>query len=286
MAKITTSIPSNTHKKLITMDISFETTHSKKPVIIFCHGFKGFKDWGGWSLMANEFAVLNMVSVNMNFSHNGTTPDDPLNFSDLEAFGNNNYGKELDDIKTVVDWIINKPEVFPEEETDHGKIALIGHSRGGSMALLASMENPNINVVVSLAPIFNPIERILNTDLDKWKSDGVIFIENSRTNQKMPLYYQFYDDIINNKDRYNLPEKIKHLNKPALIIHGSKDPTVDLNDSIKLKEKNNQIKLEIIEGANHVFGMTHPIESDSLPVHMKLALKHIVDFLNPLRYKK
>ncbi|WP_435524823.1 hypothetical protein [Chryseobacterium indoltheticum] len=37
-------------------------------------------------------------SVKFNFSHNGTTVEDPENFADLEAFGNNNYSKELSDL--------------------------------------------------------------------------------------------------------------------------------------------------------------------------------------------
>ena len=26
-----------------------------KPLVIFCHGYKGFKDWGAWNLMAEAF---------------------------------------------------------------------------------------------------------------------------------------------------------------------------------------------------------------------------------------
>ncbi|MCX2742709.1 alpha/beta fold hydrolase [Mangrovivirga sp. M17] len=286
MAKITTTIESNTPDKPILIDVCYESSHKPKPVIVFCHGFKGFKDWGGWRLMAEEFASLDLVSVNFNFSHNGTTPEDPMNFGDLEAFGQNNYGKELDDINRVIDWITNLPSEIPKEEIDPSKIAIMGHSRGGAMTLLAAIENPNINLAAALAPVYNPVDRMPTDNIEKWKKDGVVYIDNARTGQKMPLYYQFYEDTQLNKERYNLPERISKLNKPALIIHGSADPTVDYKGSVKLRELNDSIQLEIIEGADHVFGMSHPYPDKPLPAHMKSVMKNVVEFLSPLRLKK
>ncbi|QCK14518.1 alpha/beta hydrolase family protein [Mangrovivirga cuniculi] len=286
MAKITTTIESDTPDKPIAIDVCYESSHKPKPIIIFCHGFKGFKDWGGWNLMAEEFSSLDLVAVTFNFSHNGTTPEDPLNFGDLEAFGNNNYGKEINEINKVVDWISNYPAEIPKEEIDPSKIAIMGHSRGGSMALLAAIENADINIAIALAPVFNPIERMPSDNIEKWKEDGVVYIDNARTGQNMPMYYQFYEDTQLNKERYNLPEKIAKLGKPVLIIHGSDDPTVDYKGSLKLRKLNDSIKIEIIEGANHVFGMSHPYLDKTLPNHMKTVMKNVVDFLSPLRLKK
>jgi hypothetical protein len=28
----------------------------KRPLVIFVHGYKGYKDWGAWDLMAEKFA--------------------------------------------------------------------------------------------------------------------------------------------------------------------------------------------------------------------------------------
>lgn len=33
-------------KKPILYDLSFENTLGPIPIVIFCHGYKGFKDWG------------------------------------------------------------------------------------------------------------------------------------------------------------------------------------------------------------------------------------------------
>ena len=91
------------------LDVFYLQNGEKKPVVIFCHGFKGFKDWGHFNLVGERFAEEGCVFVKFNFSHNGTTPEDPLNFTDLKAFGNNNFSKELEDLAF--------PYVYPDEAT-------------------------------------------------------------------------------------------------------------------------------------------------------------------------
>ena len=66
-------------------------TIDSKNLVVFCHGFKGFKDWGPFNTMAKSFANENFFFLKFNFSHNGTSVDDPCNFIDLESFGNNNF---------------------------------------------------------------------------------------------------------------------------------------------------------------------------------------------------
>ena len=36
--------------------------------------------------------------------------EDPIDFPDLEAFGNNNFSKEVDDLGSVIDWVCNNNE--------------------------------------------------------------------------------------------------------------------------------------------------------------------------------
>ena len=68
-----TNIPvkSSIHNKPIVSDIFYNKTNSKKPIVILCHGYKGYKDWGAWNLMANSFVDNDLFFVKLNFSHNG-----------------------------------------------------------------------------------------------------------------------------------------------------------------------------------------------------------------------
>ena len=65
-----------TNNKKILMDITFPIKSNNK-LIVFSHGFKGFKDWGCFNLMSDYFAKKGFTFLKFNFSHNGTTIDDP-----------------------------------------------------------------------------------------------------------------------------------------------------------------------------------------------------------------
>jgi predicted alpha/beta-fold hydrolase len=67
MQKTTLSINGSCNR-LIEIDIYHQKNTQYKPLIIFCHGFKGFKNWGHFDLIATEFAKQNYVFAKFNFS--------------------------------------------------------------------------------------------------------------------------------------------------------------------------------------------------------------------------
>src|SRR5260221_9862865 len=89
------------------MDLTFDTAQPNAPLVIFAHGFKGFKDWGTHNLVARYFAANGFRFLKFNFSHNGTTPDHPIDFADLIAFSDNTFTIELEDLKYVIDFACN-----------------------------------------------------------------------------------------------------------------------------------------------------------------------------------
>ena len=111
MKKVENLIIEGKHNKPIVTDIFYKENHQPKKVVIFCHGYKGFKDWGAWNLMAASFANAGFFFIKFNFSHNGGTVEQPIDFPDLEAFGNNNYSKELDDLGSVIDWVSTNSDI-------------------------------------------------------------------------------------------------------------------------------------------------------------------------------
>ena len=67
--------------KPIVADCFFVDDKKPKPILIFCHGYKGFKDWGAWNLMAEAFAETGFFFIKFNFSHNGGTVENPIDLS-------------------------------------------------------------------------------------------------------------------------------------------------------------------------------------------------------------
>ncbi|MES2730386.1 MAG: hypothetical protein V4714_01515 [Bacteroidota bacterium] len=121
------------HQRLFGVDATFTNDSKRKPVVIFIHGFKGFKDWGHFNLIADAFAQADMVFIKLNLSHNGTALDFPEDFADLEAFGHNNFSIELDDVGVLIDYLFSANCVIPSTEIDLQRLYLIGHSRGGGV---------------------------------------------------------------------------------------------------------------------------------------------------------
>lgn len=278
MIKIKNFIIKGKHQKPIVTDVFYKQTKKPKKVIIFCHGYKGFKDWGAWNLMATTFAEAGFFFIKFNFSHNGGTQEEPIDFPDLEAFGNNNYSKELDDLGSVLDWVSNNSDF--KKEMDLETISLIGHSRGGGIVLLKANEDIRVKKVITLAGVCDFEKRTATIgDLDQWKKEGVKYVLNGRTKQKMPHFYQFYKDFIKNKERLNIKKATKNLEIPHLILHGNKDTSVLIKEAENLKKWNPKSEIKIIEEANHVFNVSHPWDKEMLSDELKKATELCIEFL-------
>lgn len=266
------------HQKPIVTDVFYVDDHQPKKVVIFCHGYKGFKDWGAWNLMAEEFSKAGFFFIKFNFAYNGGTPENPIDFPDLEAFGNNNYTKELDDLESVLDWISSE-ETY-KNEADINNISVMGHSRAGGIVILKANEGSRIKKVITLAGVCDFGSRSSTVgDLENWKKEGVKYILNGRTKQKMPHYIQFYNDFIENEERLNIQKATENLAIPHLIIHGNQDTSVLIDEAKNLKKWNPKSEFQIIENADHVFNVSHPWENDFLSKELKEVTEICIDFL-------
>ena len=260
-------------------DIRFDDDGMRKPVILFIHGFKGFKDWGYWNLMADFWAQQGFVVVKPNLSHNGTTPDTPEEFGDLEAFGRNNFSIELDDIGAVIDYLYSTDCQVPRKEMDLGRLFLVGHSRGGGLVLLKGAEDSRVKGLATMAAVADFISWAKNL-MKPWKADEVNYVINGRTGQKMPVYHQLVDDVVTHEARLNIQAAVESSQLPLIIFHGSEDPAVPAFAAHQLKEWVPEADLHIIAGADHVFGGAHPWESDLLPEAAKEVAEGIAHFFH------
>ncbi|WP_228547287.1 alpha/beta hydrolase family protein [Nonlabens antarcticus] len=261
--------------KSILLDYTFTPTENKLPVVVFCHGLKGYKDWGAWNLMGDAFAKAGFLFIKFNFSHNGGTQEQPIDFPNLEAFGNNNYSLEVRDLVRVLDWLeLSDLPIFKDQ------INIIGHSRAGGITTIAAASDHRIKKIVTMAGVADYEERFPSgADLEKWKKDGVYYVKNGRTHQDMPLYYQMYEDFEINKEKLNILNAASNLKIPHLIVHGTGDETVPVNDAYRLKKASNYGQLSLLRNAGHTFGASHPWESKLMPADLRQAVQCTINFL-------
>ncbi len=269
-------ISSRHGKKPIAIDIRYLENRQPKPVIIFLHGFKGFKDWGPFNLVSEYFAGHEFLFLKFNLSHNGTTLNAPLEFADLEAFGENNYIIELDDLGSVIDYLFSPDFPVPPAEIDLQRLFLIGHSRGGGITIIKASEEKRIKGLATWAAVDNLAPNLSDEALSLWKAQGVRFIFNGRTQQDMPVNYQFYEQYYQNEERLDVERAVRSLQKPFIAFHGSADETLTVTMLKNLTGWNQHIKSKVIDGANHTFGGKHPYPLDTLPTD----LHHVCEVTN------
>ena len=266
--------------KPILVDFFYNSSNNKMPVIIFCHGYKGYKDWGAWNLVAKEFANNNFFFLKFNFSHNGGTVENPIDFPDLNAFGNNNFTHELNDIERVLSFMSENTEF--SKNIDLTNIFLIGHSRGGGLCAIKASENKQIKGLITWAGVSNFKVRFNegSQEFKEWKDKGVKYVQNKRTKQQMPHFFQFYLDFKKNEKRFNIQSAVQNLKIPFLVIHGDNDKSVLQNEGRDLHSWNKNSEFFSVKNGNHTFCSKHPWQEKELPKELKVVTKITMSFIN------
>ena len=272
-------ILSRNNQKPIVFDVFFNKTEQPKPLVVFCHGYKGFKDWGAWNLMAEAFMKADVFFVKFNFSHNGGTIENPIDFPDLDAFAENNYTKELDDLDAVLNSFLAENYEY-SNEIKPNDVTLIGHSRGGGITILKAAEDSRITNLITYASVCDFAKRTATIgNLEEWKKEGVKYVLNGRTKQQMPHNYQFYENFKANEERLNIKKAEKLLQIPHLIIHAKDDPSVKYNEAELLHLWNPNSELFSVENSDHVFSAKHPWNESEMPLVLIQVTKRSLDFI-------
>ena len=266
-------IGSENRKGLIDLDIP---SKFNQKLIVFVHGYMGFKDWGAWKLMGDFFINEGFAFCKFNLTHNGTTLDNPTEFIDLEAFSMNNYTKEKNDVQFALDWIEKQFETLPE-------VYLMGHSRGGGLVILNGSDS-RIHAVITLASISSVQKRFQDSAMiEKWKRSTIRLITNQRTKQEMPHHFSQYEDFIEHQKELDIQAAGKALQKPVCIIHGYEDTSVSLEESKEIADWTKN-KLNIIEGTDHVFGTSHPWQSNQMSDALQKVCDIVLDFVDQVTH--
>lgn len=265
---------SGANQKTILGDLTYDDKNTKAPLVIFVHGFKGFKDWGAHHLAARYFAQNGFRYLKFNLSHSGVTLDKPNDVSDMETFAANTFSKEMLDVDLVINYAV--------ENLGVKEVFLIGHSRGGGLSILQAANNPYVKGLITWSSIADFSSLWKKEQELGWKKEGKIFVVNARTKEKMPLNVTLLEDFEANKEKIDILAAAKQIAIPWLIIQGDDDVNVPFETAQKLANANPNSRLVKIEGANHVYGASHPFNGETLPAHLFQVCEKSLMFLNGL----
>lgn len=239
--------------RLMLADLTYDEHNAYAPLIIFAHGFKGFKDWGTHHLVAQFFAEHGYRFLKFNFSHNGTTVDHPKDFADLIAFSENTFSIELEDLDHVINFACSG-SAFPAAQS----VILIGHSMGGGISIIKTAEDSRISKLITMASVANFRNLWPKALEEQWRLMGTLYLPNHRTGQDMPIKSTLLDDLENHPSRLNIVAQAAYIKQPWLLLHGTADSTVALSHARELKAAQPSALLSILPNADHTFGGRHP----------------------------
>ncbi|RYY37458.1 MAG: alpha/beta fold hydrolase [Sphingobacteriaceae bacterium] len=259
--------------RAIYLDITYDNTNRNAPLVIFAHGFKGFKDWGTHNLVAKHFAENGFRFLKFNFSHNGTAPETPTEFTDLTAFSENTFSIELDDLKHVIDFAFSGSAFTPVRG-----VYLIGHSMGGGVSVIHTAEDSRVKKLVTMAAVATFRNLWPRAAEKQWKLQGVMHFPNHRTGQQMPVKSTLLDDLDKNPERLNIIMRATEITCPWLIVHGDEDTTVPLNHANELHAANSASELLVIAHGDHVFGGKQPYSDKTLPPDLLAFCNRAIGF--------
>ena len=243
-----------------------------QPCLIYLHGFKGFKDWGFVPYAGKYFEERGMSFLAFNFSHNGIG-EDGLNFTEVKKFEKNTFSLEISEALEIIQ-LATHTNFFGKDLRN--KLGLIGHSRGGGLAILAGKEAKEVSAVATWAAV-STFERYPKEDRQKWKKKGYQEVKNSRTGQVFKLGLELLDDIEKNgKSRLNILKNVRELKKPLLVLHGQEDETIPFFEAehINVYADVRQTTLRLIPNAGHTFGAKHPFEGSNPALDELLELTY------------
>lgn len=194
-------------------------------IVVIGHGVTGNKDRPALIALAAGLADAGISALRFSFSGNGD--------SDGE-FTDSTITKEVADLGSVFDVLKNR------------KICYVGHSMGGAVGVLRAATDERIEVLVSLAGMVHTKEFADREFGDVTPDEGFMWDEPT-----CPLSKTYMDDMATID---SVAKQASKYGGPWLLVHGSEDDIVPIQDSIDILQFANE-PTEILEltGADHVF---------------------------------
>ena len=245
-----------------------------KEMLVFAHGYKGFKNWGAWSLALDALCNQQRSAFRFDFTHNGVTSWFPDEIIDTERWSENTYRKEIDELKAVSTHWLNQGY----------RVSLIGHSRGGGIASIAASELQASGTPVDACLLWAAVSDFESrfpdeTAMSAWQQSDRWEIINQRTGQTLHHRFGFYESFHREKGNLNIQDALSRLECPVFIAHAKDDLAVLPSEAESLC-KVTQMDIQWLNQGGHTFGSRQPWLSSELPDDMLDLINGSRNFLD------
>lgn len=196
---------------------------------IIGHGVTGNKDRPFLVALAKGLSEAGISALRISFSGNGNSEG---------TFTESNISKEVADLGSVLDALSEK------------KISYIGHSMGGAVGTIRASRDSRIAFLVSLAGMVHT-RQFAETQFGMIKPDeGNMWEDDSH-----PLSSNYMRDLCEIGSTLSCA---KCISIPWLILHGSEDDVVPIQDSKDIYDvAGSSASFVSLPGSNHIFEGKH-----------------------------
>lgn len=250
-------------------------------VILLCHGFKGYKDYGFFPRLADAAAEAGFVAHRFNFSHSGMT-NNIETFERPELFERDTWGKQVADLRAVV-------AAVGSGELAGGGLPQVwfGHSRGGITVTLSAARafaggadwaaRPAGVVLASSPHRANYYGEEITNDL---RERGRYPSPSNRTGQTLYIGKAWLDEIEADPDAFDPVKRIAGIACPILLLHGTADDAVPPASSGMLADAaGGRATLHLMDGAGHTYNAPNPLPDEAgLPSATREMFEHVTGF--------
>lgn len=245
---------------------NLDAPSNPRALAVIVHGFKGYKDWGFFPWMAETLCNHHLAVCRFNMSRSGVGENLDA-FDRLDLFRDDTYSVQLSDLHAVIRYARAKVDA---------PLFLVGHSRGGGVALLAAPDVEELCGIVTWNAIAS-VDRWDETAKAEWRRKGQLEIVNARTKQVMPMSTRILDDYESNRERLDILAAAERISAPLLVVHGGRDESVPATESEAIAERAPDASRVRIETATHTFNAIHPLVH--VPQELSLAAEVTAHFI-------
>ncbi len=157
-------------------------------------------------------------------------------------FADTSVSTNVQDLEAAATWM---------QARGFGACAMVGHSLGGAATLLAAGNLPDVRAVVALAAPFSPEHvRHLFSERDVEAALATGHAQVKIAGRAFELSAEFFHDL----EEHCSPERIGALDRPLLVVHGTADTIVGIEEGERIFGAGKQPKwFAAIPEADHLF---------------------------------
>ncbi|MFN8007123.1 MAG: acyl-CoA thioester hydrolase/BAAT C-terminal domain-containing protein [Terriglobia bacterium] len=241
------------------------SSKGKFRLVVVGHGFLGFKDWGFLPHLCHQLTLSGFATLCFTHALAGIR-ENPHELTDLNALSSNSTTQELKDWELVLDAILCQR--LPLSNTLRiNAFGVMGHSRGGSYAILMARQTPQIQSVVTWGGI-STFQRFDRAAQAKWREQGRLEVGRTPSGKPIEMHVNALNALERNEARLDVIRAVRELTIPVLFLHGREDKRVCWKESQKLWNCSlrDLTEFQLIELAGHTFRTPHPFQSPSQPL--------------------